>query len=274
MDNQSTITVNDRSFAFSEYGESGPLLVLVHGFGEDSTVWQELIPALISRCRILCLDLPGFGQTPLSGPYQMEELASVVAAILDEKKEERCLLLGHSMGGYVALAFADHFPDRLAGLGLIHSHPFADSEERRAGRQRSIELIQRSGHPAYVRQLIPGLFSPAFASARPDQVEYLIQRGLSYPAEAYIAGLQAMLGRPDRSEVLRQGNYPVLFVIGKDDTLIPQDRILDVTYLPDTSAVHRWAGVGHLSMLEAPDLLQTALLEFLDLCVPTQNQNE
>ena len=136
------------------------------------------------------------------------------------------------MGGYAGLAFADKYPSGLRGLSLFHSHPFADTAEKRENRRRSIRLLEKYGHQAFVEQMIPGLFAKAFRSKSSAVVQELIRRAEKVSTEAYIYGLKAMISRPDRTFLLSDSRFPFQFIIGKQDMLVPVDHLLEVCYLP------------------------------------------
>lgn len=237
------------------------MLVLLHGFCEDSSVWSELLPHL-SGVPTLCLDLPGFGAAPLPAEPSMEIYARSVRDALDAAGLEKCVLVGHSMGGYVALEFAARWPECLAGLGLFHSHPYADPPERREVRLRGLEMLRSGKKDLYVAQLFPGLFAPAFAEARPDVVNTLIVNGKKQPAEGIAAALESMMQRRDHQDTLRHLPCPALFLLGAEDALVPLDAGLHAATLPDQTDVRVLSGVGHMAMFEATEVAARAVSEF------------
>ena len=226
------------------------MLILLHGFCEDSSVWSELLP-LLSDVPTLCLDLPGFGSMSQMTASGMGGYAQAVLGALDTAGIEKCVLVGHSMGGYVALEFAARWPERLAGLGLFHSHPYADPPERREARLRGIEMLRSGKKDLYVSQLFPGLFAPAYAAARPDVVNALISNGKRQPAEAIIAALEGMMQRRDHQDTLRNLSCPVLLLLGAEDALVPLEAGLRAVILPNQADVQVLPGVGHMAMFEA-----------------------
>jgi len=236
--------------AYRQEGEGLPVLFL-HGFCEDGSLWQPLARALGSEYRLLCPDLPGFGDSDMISPYTVERLAESMEALLDALGIDRCVVVGHSMGGYVGAALAERCPQRLLGLVFFHSHAFADSEERKANRRKSIEFIQRHGVAPFVSHLFSSLFAPAFLQAQPAVVEEFIDRCCQQQSDAVIAASQAMLLRPDRSELLRRADYPVCFLCGEQDLSIPLSISLQQAALPPRSLFCLLPEVGHLGMLEA-----------------------
>ncbi len=242
-------------------GKQTPV-VLLHGFCEDSRMWAEWMPFLPDRPYV-CIDLPGFGQSDPVVPVSMEYMADAVAAVLDQLKLGPCLLVGHSMGGYVALAFAERYPDRLAGLCMFHSHPFADTAERKEARLKSVSFIEQNGHILYVRQMIPQLFAYDYSKGYPAEVNRLIYHASQYAPEAITAALHAMRNRPDRAGVLRDLSCPVLLLIGKLDTAVPFQQSLEMTELPRQASVEIFPTVGHMGMFTAVRETARAFRDFL-----------
>lgn len=240
-------------------------LVLLHGFCEDSRIWDSLMPDF-KGIRTIRPDLPGFGGSDLPLAASIEAYSDAVCALLNELAVERCVLVGHSMGGYAALAFAEQYPERLAGMGLFHSNPFADSEERKTNRQRGIEQIKVGKKALYVRQLFPNLFTPTFAEAHSEVLELLIARAHRYPAEGLIAALTAMHNRPDRTEVLKTLACPVLFLLGESDGLMPVETILPAVKQVPVSDLQILEGVAHMGMFEAPEVCGPAISSFWKYC--------
>ncbi|MEQ1746870.1 MAG: alpha/beta hydrolase [Saprospiraceae bacterium] len=240
-------------------------LVLLHGFCEDSSVWESLLDGL-EEAVVLRIDLPGFGNSSPAGEPGMEGYARVVYSVLNALEIKRCVLAGHSMGGYTALAFAKAYPEKLAGLSLVHSHPYADTPERIEGRNRGIEMLLAGKKDLYVAQLFPGLFAPAFAQANPEVVDALIEQGRKQPAEAIIAALQAMIGRTEHLNTLLDSQCPVQLVLGDQDSIIPLDNALSTAVLPTVGDIRVLPGVGHLGMIEQPKQTAEALRDFWRFC--------
>ena len=236
-------------------------LVLLHGFCEDSSLWERLVPAL-ADIPVMAIDLPGFGASDLPVSPDITVYAAAVLAVLDAFKLRRCVLIGHSLGGYVALEFAARHGERLAGFGLFHAHPFADDETRKAARMRGIDMLRAGKRDMYVSQLFPNLFAPAFAQAHPEVVQRLITQGKKQPAEGIIAALQAMMSRPDHQETLKQTACPVLFLLGAADGLVPLESAWKAVMEPNIAQVEVLEGVGHMGMFEAGERVHEALKTF------------
>jgi pimeloyl-ACP methyl ester carboxylesterase len=247
----------------------GRTVVLLHGFGEDSYIWDEQIRFLQAHCRLLVPDLPGSGSSSLLDPgtprdITIEDYAELIHALLQHEQVTICTMLGHSMGGYIMLAFAEKYPAQLDGIGLINSTAFADSAEKKQTRARAIEAIEQYGANAFLKTTIPTLFAPAFREKYPGKVAALIEAGSSFQAKALQQYYRAMMLRPDRTQVLKSNPLPVLFVMGTEDGPAPVNDVLQQTHLPDKSYIHVLQGVGHMSMWEASDILNKLLLAFIN----------
>jgi pimeloyl-ACP methyl ester carboxylesterase len=255
---------NGRRVAYSISGRgSRPPAVLLHGFCEDRSVWDAVWPHLRGR-RLIRIDLPGFGGSEAPLTASIGAYADAICTVLNELDIRQVLLLGHSLGGYTALAFAVQYPERLAALGLIHAHPFQDVPDRLKARQRSIELLQQGKKDLYVTQLFSGLFDPAFAARHPEVVETMIRRAKEFSTEGIIGAIEAMMHRDDHTETLRQAACPVLLLMGETDALIPSALLNDFIHLPRLAHIHILPGVAHMAMLEAPERCAELVMEFMD----------
>lgn len=227
-------------------------LVLLHGFCEDHRIWSPILPLLEGQSIIL-VDLPGFGASEIPPQARMEAHALAVRAVLNAENIEKCTLLGHSMGGYVALEFAAHWPQRLNGICLLHAHPYPDSPERIQVRKRGIEMILAGKKDLYVSQLFPSLCTPEFAAARPEVLKTLITNGKEQSEQGILSALETMMNRHDHQDTLSKLRCPVQFILGEFDTLVPLETTLPAVLLPDICDLHILAGVAHLGMYEAPE---------------------
>jgi len=245
---------------------SGLPVVLLHGFAEDGTIWNDQAEYLRSGCRLIIPDLPGTSlSTPSGTPAtSMESMAETVLTILNHEGIDQCVLIGHSMGGYITLAFAEKYPDRLKGFGLFHSTAYPDSEEKKAARRKSNEFIRTNGAAPFIRQSTPNLFAASTRTSRPDLIETMIDRYSGLAPDTLIAWYEAMIHRPDRTAVLRDSAIPVLFVIGKEDQAIQPEHTLQQSHLPSISHIHILQHSAHMGMLEEPDLSNNLLQSFLN----------
>jgi len=261
----------ERKVFYSVEGKGTPV-VLLHGFCEDQSIWQDFLADLTdSECRVVTIDLPGFGNSePLAAP-EIADYALAVHAVVTELGLPPFVLIGHSMGGYTALAFAEKFPEMLIGIGLFHSHPYADSTEKIEARHRQIEFIEKQGHELFVKQLVPVLFAPSFARSQTFLVNRLILAASMFPKAGIIGGLKAMIQRPDRSETLKKAPWPVMFIIGEADKVIPEADSLSQTTLPPIASVHFLEKTGHMGMFEAPAKTKKIVRDFIAFCQTKAN---
>jgi pimeloyl-ACP methyl ester carboxylesterase len=193
----------------------------------------------------------------------MEELAGSVKAMLDAEGIKKCIMVGHSMGGYVTLAFAELYPGMLKAFGLFHSTSYADSEEKKAARRKGIEFIRKNGSAAFIRQSIPNLFSERSRKEHPEWVSTLIARYAGIHPDSLIRCYEAMIHRPDRSHVLQQFPGPVLFIIGEQDSAVPLTASLQQCHLPSISYVHILGNAAHMGMMEDSTRANHILESFL-----------
>lgn len=255
------INFNNRKVNYLIEGR-GQVLVLLHGFCEDSSMWDDFI-ATFSQNKIIRIDLPGFGQSESMEKPTVEVMAEIVKEVLDFLEIKKCTLVGHSMGGYVALAFAKKYESNLDGLGLFHSHPYADSLDKKSNRFKSIEFIRKNGHIHFIKQLIPKLFPVSFLSSNRFLINKMVHRASSFSSEGIIGGLEMMMNRPGQSEVLRKINCPVLFIVGREDEVIPMENSMNQTALPALAHIHILDNVGHMGIFEATKQTQKIIKEFL-----------
>lgn len=238
-------------------------LVLLHGFAEDSSIWDRQKEYLKDKYHLIIPDLPGSGNAPLTSDTSMEGLAATVKARLDAENIEQCIMVGHSMGGYVTLAFAELYPDRLKAIGLFHSTSYPDTEEKKAARRKSIEFIQKNGAAPFIRQSTPNLFSEKSRNEHPQWVSDLIRRYSNFNPDALIRYYEAMILRPDRSHVLNNFSRPVLFIIGRQDGAVPLKASLQQCHMPSIAYIHILEDAGHMGMIEAGDKAGHILDNFL-----------
>ncbi|WP_018611811.1 alpha/beta fold hydrolase [Segetibacter koreensis] len=243
----------------------GKAVVLLHGFAEDGNIWSEQVSFLQKYCKLIIPDLPGSGKSGMlqKDNVAIEGYATFINALLENENIEKCILLGHSMGGYITLAFAEMFAQKLTAFGFVHSTAFADNEEKKTSRQKGIKMMEEYGVFPFLKNTTPNLFSENYKKQHPERVSELIEQGKNFSKEALIQYYAAMMNRPDRTEVLKKSKVPVLFIIGSEDKAAPVDDVLKQVPLPKTSYVHIIRGVGHMSMWEEPEKLNKYLLEFI-----------
>ena len=230
---------------------SGPALVLLHGFLENIHIWDDFSGALSKLNKVISVDLPGFGKTAVfDKKHSMEFMAEVVDAVLQAENVKYCLLAGHSMGGYVSLAFAEKYGEKLKGLVLFHSHASADTEEGKKNRTRTVEAV-KTNHKKFIADFVPLLFAEKNVEKFAAKIDELKIMSLQTSKEGVIAALYGMRDRKDRRQLLKEVNFPVLFIIGKQDSRISMDVLKSQIFLPKHSEALILENVGHMGFIEA-----------------------
>ena len=254
------LTTGERQIGYDDRGGGGgPLVVLLHPFPLARGTWAGLGEALAARHRVLAVDAPGFGESPLRAGWSIADFADDVVTVLDACGAERAMLLGMSMGGYAALAFAARHPARLAALILADTRAAADSDAGRAGRDTAIAQIRGEGPVAYLAASLPRLLSP---QATPALVTFLRARAETRAA-SLIAGVEALRDRPDRSQELGAIRCPTLVLCGDAEQVIPSAEMKAMADAIPGARFTALAGAGHLSHLEAPGPFERAVSSFL-----------
>ena len=254
----------------SEAGEN--VVVLLHGYLENMLVWDNFVPLLYKDVRVITLDIPGHGISEVKGElHSMDFLADTIAAALEKLGVERATIVGHSMGGYVALAFAERHPDRTESLVLLHSTPYADSEEKRKNRQREISII-KSGKKELLAHTAPEAgFAAENRNRFRTEIEDLQQTVYLTEDAGIIALLNGMIERKAQSEMLHALNKPILFIFGrKDGYIVPEVAEKMVAEHPEAEVV--WLEKsGHMGFIEEAATCATALLQFIKSPHPTRS---
>ncbi len=259
-----TITYQSSTIFYRITGTGKPV-VFIHGFGEDGDIWQNQIAFLKDHFQLIIPDLPGSGRSEMIEDMSMEGMAEVIKAILDNGLQgaEEVFLLGHSMGGYITLAFAEKYPSMLAAFGLVHSSAFADNEEKKNTREKAIAFIEKNGAYEFLKTSIPDLFWKGQQGVPDPFINELVEKGRNFTPEALTAYYRAMINRSDRTSVLRSFSKPVLFIIGEHDKAIPLQQSLQQCYLPEQPHVHILRLSAHMGMTEESHKTNDALLGFL-----------
>jgi pimeloyl-ACP methyl ester carboxylesterase len=236
---------------FYRVSGTGRPLLLVHGFAEDGSIWDEQVRYLKQRYMVIVPDLPGSGRSPFNTQLStIDDYASCLKALAEKEKLGSCIMIGHSMGGYISLACAEKFPGLLHGFGLFHSTAYADSEEKKNARRKSIEFIRQYGSAAFIHQSVPNLYAEHFKNQAPQTVSALVEKYAGFDPLSLIQYYEAMIKRPDRTAVLKKFPGPVLFVIGEQDKAVPMEDCLQQCHMPGWSQIDILENVGHMGMIE------------------------
>lgn len=253
------ILYKNTQISYSDNGK-GTTIVLLHGFLENQTMWQDLAPELSKKHRIITIDLLGHGESGCLGyVHSMEDNAEVVQAVLSKLRIRKAVFVGHSMGGYVALAFAELFPENIRGLVLQNSTSKADSEERKANRNRAIKAVKKD-YTTFIRLAIGNLFNPDNREKFANEIEKVKLEALKTPLQGIVASLEGMKIRKDREVLLHLTPFPKMLILGKKDPVLNYEDALE--QIENTAVKLVTLPDGHMSHIENKEELKTVLLEF------------
>lgn len=246
--------------SYSDQGK-GTAVVLLHGFLENKSMWNAFIPELSIRNRVIAIDLLGHGETECLGyVHTMEDQADMVHSVLQELKIRKVVLIGHSMGGYIALAFAELYPENVKGIVLLNSTSKADSEERKINRDRAIVAVKQN-YGNFIRMAIANLFSEDNRERLADVIEQVKTEALKTPLQGIVASLEGMKIRNDREVILHFAIYPIQLVLGKKDSVLIYEDSLD--QIEGTNVQLTTFEAGHMSHIENETELMEVLKQFL-----------
>ncbi|OED38746.1 alpha/beta hydrolase [Flavobacteriaceae bacterium (ex Bugula neritina AB1)] len=239
----------------------GPALIFLHGFLENSSMWNDIIPHYMHTNTCVAIDLLGHGKTDCLGYiHTMEDMAHAVKAVLGHLSLKAYTLIGHSMGGYVSLACVELFPEEVTGLVLLNSTSFPDSEERKANRKRAIDIIKKNSK-AYISMAIANLFAPKNRDTFIEQIEMIKKNGSKTSIQGIISALEGMKIRKDRTKVLSNFNMPKIIFAGKQDPVLGYEQSVDESKKLETEIIS-FDG-GHMTYLENRDEFLKSLSYFL-----------
>ncbi len=246
------------NLAYEERGEGTPV-ILAHGFPLDRSIWYPILPKLSEKAHVVLPDLRGHGQSPVpDGVYSMRLMAEDLVALMDQLKIEKAVLAGHSMGGYVSLAFARAYPNRLAGLALVATQAAADSPERRAGREKMVDEVRRKGIKAVAQSMAPVL------TCRADLVDNVHKIIMGMNPKGVRNSLKGIAERPNAQEWLSTVTVPAVVIAGAEDKLIPIERGKIMAQLLGRAWLVEVNGAGHLPMMEQPEAVSEAILQLIN----------
>jgi pimeloyl-ACP methyl ester carboxylesterase len=256
------VEIGNMQMSFYDIGEGKPI-VLIHGFAGSKLYWERVISQLSEKNRVIAIDLPGHGESTMAAEkYSIEDMAEQIKDLLDQLGLEKVTMFGHSLGGYITLAFAELYPDYLNGFSLVHSTANPDSDEAKAARETNAKKVAEEGIEEFVDGLSKKLFSPANSEVNAEDIKSTVEIGVSTSIKGVVSALIAMRDRADRNNVLENFNLPVLLIAGEDDQIIPPEKTFSVSKFNIEQIVIK--GSGHMSMHEQPLKLIEAMQRFLD----------
>lgn len=240
--------------------------MLLHGFVEEGNMWDGVAKELSKNHRLIIPDLPGFGNSPLTtASISMEYYADEIYALLKKEKIRKCVMLGHSMGGYITLYFAEKYSSMLSGFGLLNSHCFEDSAEKKANRKKSIDFIAKHGTKVFVKELTGAIFHDSFKKKNAKFIQQFERQGLSYSVQSLIAATKAMINRQDKSEVLKNAKVPVLLISGKEDVTVPLELSLKQAAYASITDFHLFSNSKHMTVFEKRKQVLSVIQQFLEI---------
>ncbi len=245
---------------------NGNAVVLLHGFLESEQMWHSYIPGLAKGKKIIAVDLPGHGETDCFGYiHSMELMAEAVKTVLKEQGIRKATLVGHSMGGYVALAFAEKYPDMVKGICMFFSTSHADSDEKKRNRDQAIKIVKKD-HKGFIRKSIPLLFRPKNRKLYREDINTLKKKALKTPKQGVIAALEGMKTRIDREVILRFAPYPIHYIIGKWDPVLDHQKLIAQTRHGEHITYTLFEDIGHMGFIEEFNGCFKDLRKFINTC--------
>lgn len=252
---------------YSSYGR-GLQVVFLHGFCENKDIWIDLATKLSKSYQVITIDLPGFGASAFD-PLATRSIDNMAKSVLDTLHAlniNQAVIIGHSLGGYVALSMAKQNPKFIMGLGLVHSTAFEDSDEKKETRNKTAKYVLEHGVKSFIEPFVPGLFFIKRRKELQKEIEKLITMGLNTSVETIVAVTFAMRDRESSMNLLQSIDVPCLFIIGKEDTAVTFDKSLEQCHLPKKSMCLFLQETGHQGMYERPQECLAAIEGFLQLC--------
>jgi len=253
--------------AYYDQGKGEQTILLIHGFGEDHAIWKNQIEFLSSHYRVIAPNLPGVHCKPLALHHSQAPNIRMYVEVLHELMHhlhiEQYYIVGHSMGGYIGLSFADYYVNHVEGLLLFHSTTYEDNEAKKTSRMKVAEFIQEWGVSKYLEIATPNLFGDAFKKTNPGIIQNVIDSGSGISQEAMIQFVFAMRNRKAMTHLLQQHKIPVWMIVGEADLAVPiQDSLEQIKLLPSSNSLVL-NNVGHMGMFEATDQVN----EFIHQCI-------
>ncbi|MBQ1253112.1 MAG: alpha/beta hydrolase [Alistipes sp.] len=261
---ESFIMAGSTPLHIADSGKGDKCVVLLHGYLESMYVWDDFLPLLTPKVRVITVDIPGHGISTVQGEvHTMEYVADVLRDMLDVLGLEKVTMVGHSMGGYITLAFCAKYAERLEGLVLLSSSPFPDTELKRENRRREIALVKAGKKDALARVAPETGFAPHNRKRLKDYIDDLVECVHVTEDEGIVALLGGMIERVDQNEMLRTTSVKQLFILGKHDAYIPVEAAEEFIALNPQARVAWLENSGHMGFIEEPEECAAALLEFV-----------
>jgi pimeloyl-ACP methyl ester carboxylesterase len=300
---QKELNYNGKRLLYQTIGE-GSIVVLLPGFAEDATIWKNQY-SIFPNNKLIIPHLPGSGGSEIIDDMSIEGLAEAVKHILSSEMKknfptgtnseyssiennnlhlseggvpatpppeaDRGAVIGHSMGGYITLAFAEKYPEMLNAIGLFHSTALADNKEKKETRRKGIEFITKYSAGAFLKTTIPNLYSDRTKSTKPEVLEEQMSTAHNFSSAALVCYYESMIQRKDRTDILRSSKVPVLFVMGRYDAAVPIEDSLRQCHLPQIAYIHILEESGHMGMIEEIEKTNKILSGFITITENSTN---
>lgn len=255
------ILYKNTKISFTDSGK-GNTIVFLHGFLENKKMWTEYAAFFSEKYRVVTIDLLGHGESDSLGyVHEMEENAQAVNEVLEHLKIEKTTIIGHSMGGYVALAFAELYPQKIQKLVLQNSSSKEDNAEKKLNRTRAIKAVKQN-YVSFVSLAIANLFSENNRTRLSEEIEKVKAEALQTPLQGIVASLEGMKIRKDREWLLKENRFPLLLILGKKDPVLNYEE--NLAQIEDTTAELVSFEDGHMSHIENKEALKTILIDFFE----------
>lgn len=249
-------------------GEGFPI-VLLHGYLETQEIWNGFKEKISHGFKVITFDLPGHGKSPtFAETHTMETVADKIDHQLKLLKIEKCLMVGHSMGGYVTLAFVRKYPEMLSGWVLFHSAVFADTEEKREHRMHEMDLIIHGRKKMLFEENIRKMYANENQEKFKEKINETIKRADEHDEQGIVALLKGMMSRPDSQDLARTTQLPALFIFGKKDNYIPVEAGNKMSQLNKDIKVEWLEHSGHNGFIEQPHESLKIIRQFAQECMP------
>lgn len=256
-----TLEYKGTSIFYTDDGNGEPI-VLLHGFLENTAMWKPFLPELSKKNRVICIDLLGHGKTGCLGYiHTMELMAETIGAVLNHLNIENPTLVGHSMGGYVSLAFAERNQDTLKGLCLLNSTPQEDSQEKKQNRDRAIIAVKQN-HKTFIRMAVANLFSTENRTNFKTEINETIEHALKTPLQGIIAALEGMKIRKNRLKFLQNLSTKKMIIIGQKDPVLSYENLISIIEPTNIKIIK--LPDGHMSHIENKDEILHEIMYFIE----------
>ena len=261
-----TTVFKGATIQYEKKGKAKRTVVLLHGFLESHKIWGEYQRILSKKNTVIAISLPGHGTSDCLGyVHSMDEMADVVKHVLNDNNKRKAILVGHSMGGYVALAFGDKFPDSVNGLCLFNSTATSDSEARKIFRDRAIKIVKYN-HAIFIKEVVPNLFIEDRTPALRGAIKRILNIAVQTPKQGIVAALEGMKIRPNREIILNFAPYPVLCLGGRHDNVVSWEDLERQSKLSEKGIFHLSETGGHMCFVEDKISCLNVLDDFIVTC--------